>query len=151
MFKLFSLAFAVFSLIVAVQCGIPACPTHTGGPKPSSHTARGSICVFKCPESNVEGNNLSSSIHDSARLNCRYTASNTTGIQAACVYNKYTGQLLNNGGNTKCPESALFYCPRTGLVNDNKRNSISNRSPVPKYFQARTKLGRSNKAKRGEL
>lgn len=89
MLKLFSLALAVFSLIIAVQCGgVPACPTDTGGPQPSSLTARGSICVFKCPESNVEGNDLSSSIHDSARLNCRYTTSSTTGIQAACVYNK---------------------------------------------------------------
>ena len=89
MLKLFSLALAVFSFIVAVQCGgVPACPTDTGGPHPSSLTARGSICVFECPESNMEGNDLSSSIHDSARLNCRYTTSSTTGIQAACVYNK---------------------------------------------------------------
>jgi len=169
MLKLFSLTLAIFSLIVTAQCGgIPACPTTTGGPHPSSLTARGSICVFKCPESNVEGNDLSSSIHDSARLNCRYTTSSTTGSQAACVYNKvgnpafpessqliswpqYTGEILNNGGNSKCPGSALFYCPRTGLVNDRKRDNLSNRSPVPKYFQARAKLGRSNKAKRGEL
>ncbi|KAF9787829.1 hypothetical protein BJ322DRAFT_1045463 [Thelephora terrestris] len=151
MFKLFSLSFAIFSLIVAVQCGIPACPSTPTGPKPSSHNARGSIGVFKCPETNVEGNNLSSSIHDSARLNCRYTTGSTTGIQAACMYNKYTGQLLNYGGGSKCPNSALFYCPRTDISNDKKRNNISNRSPVPKYFQARTKLGRGNKAKRGDL
>lgn len=98
MLKLFSLALAVFSLVVAVQCGgVPACPTDTGGPTPSSLNARGSICVFKCPESNVEGNNLSSSIHDSARLNCRYSTGSTTGIQAACVYNKV--------GNPIPPES----------------------------------------------
>ena len=89
MLKLFSLVLAVFSLIVAVQSGgVPACPTDTGGPHPSLLTARGSICVFKYPESNVEGNDLSSSIHDSARLDCRYTTSSATGIQAACVYNK---------------------------------------------------------------
>ena len=168
MFKLLSLAFAIFCLIVAVQCGIPACPSTPTGPKPSSHKARGSICVFKCPESNAEGNNLSSSIQDPARLNCRYATSSATGFQAACVYNKvgnpifldssrlipfpqYTGQLLNNGGSYKCPSSALFYCPRTGMTNDQKRNNISNRSPIPKYFQARTKLGRGNEAKRGDL
>jgi hypothetical protein len=93
MMKLFSLALALFSLIVAVQCGgghsgIPACPTTPGGPQPSSHNSRSSVCVFKCPQNNVEGNDLSSSIHDSTRLNCRYTTTSTTGIQAACVYNK---------------------------------------------------------------
>lgn len=63
---------------------------------------------------------------------------------------QYSGELLTNGGSSKCPESALFYCPRTGMTNDKKRNNI-NRSPIPKYFQARTKLGRGNKAKRGDL
>ena len=94
MLKLFSLALALFSLIVAVQCGggghggIPACPTTSGGPQPSSHNSRSSVCVFKCPQNNVEGNDLSSSIHDSTRLNCRYTTTSTTGIRPACVYNK---------------------------------------------------------------
>ena len=37
------------------------------------------------------------------------------------------------------------------MANDKKRNNLTNRSPVPKYFQARTKLGRNNKAKRGEF
>lgn len=63
MFRLFSLAPAVFS-------------------------GRGLICIFKCPRSNVEGSNLSSFIHDSAHLNCRYTTSSTIGIQAAYVHNK---------------------------------------------------------------
>ena len=64
---------------------------------------------------------------------------------------QYTGELLNDSGSSKCPGSALFYCPRTGVANEKKRNNISNRSPIPKYFQARTKLGRANKAKRGEF
>ena len=59
--------------------------------------------------------------------------------------------MLNNGGNSNCPRSALFYCPRTGMANDKKRNDISNRSPIPKYFQTRTKLGRANKVKRGDF
>jgi hypothetical protein len=94
MFKLFSFTLAILSLIVAVQCGIPACPSTPTGPKPSSHNARGSICAFKCPESDVDGNKLSSSIHDTARLNCRYTTSSTTGIQVACVYNKVLGNQI---------------------------------------------------------
>ena len=37
------------------------------------------------------------------------------------------------------------------MANDKKRNDISNRSPIPKYFQTRTKLGRANKVKRGDF
>ena len=59
--KHFSLALAIFLLTVAVQCGILAYPTDAGGLQPSSLDARGSICVFQRPESNAEGNDLSSS------------------------------------------------------------------------------------------
>ena len=111
MLKLFSLALAVFSLIIAVQCGgVPACPTEPGGPHPSSLTTRGSICVFKCPTSNVEGNDLSSSIHDSARLNCRYATSSTTGIQAACMYSKVSIRPLQNNPQLISFLSTLANC-----------------------------------------
>ena len=75
---------------------------------------------------------ISSSIHDSTRLSCRHSTNITTGIQAACVYNKvgdpiflessstnliprYTVELLNNGGNSTCHTTAPFYFPRTGF------------------------------------
>ena len=41
-------------------------------------------------------------------------------------------------------------CPKTGMCNGKKR-SISGHPLVPKYSKARTKLGRSHKAKGGEL
>ena len=47
------------------------------------------------------------------------------------------------------PYDGPLLFPSNRLSNDRKRNNISNRSPVPEYFQARAKLGRSNKVKRG--
>ena len=116
----------------------------------SSHIARGSVCIFKCPESSVEGNNVSSSIRDSARLNCRYTTRSVAGIQSGRMYNKVRNPAFLESSLTN-PRSSihwriverrnfLFYCPRTGVGNNKRRHNISNHYPVPKYFQARAKL-----------
>ena len=148
--KLFSLALANFLLTVAVQCGILACPTDAGGPQPSSLDARGSICVFKCPESDAERNDLSDlkfypRFH-SLKLQAFYQHHDRN---SNC--SRYTVELLNNGGNSTCHTTAPFYFPRTGFptIGSAITSATAHRSPVPEYFQARTKLGRSNKVKRG--
>jgi len=114
-------------------------------PKRDGLVARGH-CDFLCPQDNLVGGAVLSQMYtDFRHLYCGYDVED---MNALCMYNRNTGELVSSSSLFECDQQAAFQC--SGTKNDQEGMKLSPDQPrdsravnLPQFVKARSEARRA--------